>query len=63
MRVLLLFLTFLLAGPLQANPFAVKPDFLPVNEAFVLTHDRLENGQMRLHFQIKDGYYLYQKRL
>ncbi|MDH0662898.1 protein-disulfide reductase DsbD [Pseudomonas sp. GD03858] len=63
MRVFLLFLTFLLAGPLQANPFAVKPDFLPVNEAFVLTHDRLENGQMRLHFQIKDGYYLYQKRL
>ncbi|WP_236180386.1 protein-disulfide reductase DsbD [Pseudomonas mosselii] len=63
MRVLLLFLTFLLAGPLQANPFEVKPDFLPVNEAFVLTHDRLENGQMRLHFQIKDGYYLYQKRL
>ncbi|MDF9755959.1 protein-disulfide reductase DsbD [Pseudomonas hunanensis] len=63
MRVLLLFLTFLLAGPLQANPFAVKPDFLPVNEAFVLTHDRLENGQTRLHFQIKDGYYLYQKRL
>lgn len=63
MRVLLLFLTFLLAGPLQANPFAVKPDFLPVNQAFVLTHDRLPDGQMRLHFQIKDGYYLYQKRL
>ncbi|QXI36948.1 protein-disulfide reductase DsbD [Pseudomonas xantholysinigenes] len=63
MRVLLLFLTFLLAGPLQANPFAVKPDFLPVNDAFVLTHERLENGQTRLYFQIKDGYYLYQKRL
>lgn len=63
MRVLLLFLTFLLAGPLQANPFAVKPDFLPVDQAFVLTHDRLPDGQMRLHFQIKDGYYLYQKRL
>ncbi|WP_194792078.1 protein-disulfide reductase DsbD [Pseudomonas sp. UFMG81] len=63
MRVLLLFLTFLLAGPLQANPFAAKPDFLPVNQAFVLTHDRLPDGQMRLHFQIKDGYYLYQKRL
>ncbi|MHA6164486.1 protein-disulfide reductase DsbD [Pseudomonas sichuanensis] len=63
MRVLLLFLTFLLAGPLQANPFAAKPDFLPVNQAFVLTHDRLANGQVRLHFQIQDGYYLYQKRL
>ncbi|MFK3772781.1 protein-disulfide reductase DsbD [Pseudomonas sp. NPDC089406] len=63
MRVFLLLLTFLLAGPLQANPFAVKPDFLPVNDAFVLSHDRLPDGQMRLYFQIKDGYYLYQKRL
>lgn len=63
MRVLLLFLTLLLAGPLQANPFDVKPDFLPVNQAFVLTHDRQADGQMRLYFQIKPGYYLYQKRL
>ena len=63
MRVLLLFLTLLLAGPLQANPFEVKPDFLPVNQAFVLSHDRQADGQMRLYFQIKPGYYLYQKRL
>ena len=63
MRVLLLFLTLLLAGPLQANPFDVKPDFLPVDQAFVLTHDRQADGQMRLFFQIKQGYYLYQKRL
>ncbi|MFK2915546.1 protein-disulfide reductase DsbD [Pseudomonas sp. 3HC3] len=63
MRVLLLFLTLLLAGPLQANPFDVKPDFLPVEQAFVLTHDRQADGQMRLYFQIKQGYYLYQKRL
>ncbi|MFF7860538.1 protein-disulfide reductase DsbD [Pseudomonas monteilii] len=63
MRVFLLFLTLLLAGPLQANPFNVKPDFLPVNQAFVLTHDRQADGQMRLYFQIKPGYYLYQKRL
>jgi len=63
MRVFLLFLTLLLAGPLQANPFDVKPDFLPVDQAFVLTHDRQADGQMRLFFQIKQGYYLYQKRL
>ncbi|MFI8560021.1 protein-disulfide reductase DsbD [Pseudomonas putida] len=63
MRVILLFLTFLLAGPLQANPFDVKPDFLPVQEAFVLSQDRQADGQMRLYFQIKPGYYLYQKRL
>jgi thioredoxin:protein disulfide reductase len=63
MRILLLFLTLLLAGPSQANPFDAKPDFLPVNQAFVLTHDRQADGQMRLYFQIKQGYYLYQKRL
>ncbi|MGE8467897.1 MAG: protein-disulfide reductase DsbD [Pseudomonas putida] len=63
MRALLLFLTFLLAGPLQANPFEVKSDFLPVDQAFVLSHDRQPDGQMRLFFQIKQGYYLYQKRL
>ncbi|MDR6714746.1 thiol:disulfide interchange protein DsbD [Pseudomonas hunanensis] len=63
MRVFLILLTFFLAGPLQANPFEVKPDFLPVGEAFVLSHDRLPSGEMRVHFQIKDGYYLYQKRL
>ena len=63
MRALFLFLTLLLAGPLQANPFDVKPDFLPVNQAFVLSHDRQADGQMRLFFQIKQGYYLYQKRL
>ncbi len=63
MRVLLLFLTLILAGPSQANPFDVKPDFLPVGEAFVLSHERQADGQMRLYFQIKQGYYLYQKRL
>jgi len=63
MRILLLFLTLLLAGPLQANPFDAKPDFLPVNQAFVLTHERQADGQMRVYFQIKQGYYLYQKRL
>lgn len=63
MRVFLLLLTFLLAGQLQANPFEVKSDFLPVDQAFVLTHERLPSGQVRVYFQIKDGYYLYQKRL
>ena len=63
MRILLLLLTLLLAGPLQANPFASKPDFLPVDQAFVLSHDRLPDGQVRLHFLIREGYYLYQNRL
>jgi thiol:disulfide interchange protein len=34
-----------------------------LTQAFVLTHDRQADGQMRLYFQIKPGYYLYQKRL
>lgn len=63
MRILLLFLSIFLAGPLQANPFATQPDFLPVDKAFVLSHERLPSGEMRLHFQIQQGYYLYQKRL
>ncbi|CAG8865481.1 Thiol:disulfide interchange protein DsbD [Pseudomonas fluorescens] len=63
MRVLFLSLMLLLAGPLQANPFFTQPDFLPVDKAFVLSHDRLPSGEMRVHFTIKEGYYLYQKRL
>ncbi|MGN8260388.1 protein-disulfide reductase DsbD [Pseudomonas sp. SMSB3] len=63
MRIFLLLLTLFVIGPLQANPFETKPDFLPVEQAFMLTHDRQADGQMRVYFQIKPGYYLYQKRL
>ena len=63
MRVFLLSLVLLLAGPLQANPFFTQPDFLPVEQAFALSHDRLPSGETRVHFTIKEGYYLYQKRL
>ncbi|MDD1014588.1 protein-disulfide reductase DsbD [Pseudomonas rubra] len=62
MRVFLFALMFLLSGLSQANPFA-QSDFLPVNKAFVFSSERLDSGQMRLHWQITDGYYLYQKRL
>lgn len=62
MRVFLFALMFLLSGLSQANPFA-QSDFLPVNKAFVFSSERLASGQMRLHWQIIDGYYLYQKRL
>ncbi|QBF25985.1 protein-disulfide reductase DsbD [Pseudomonas tructae] len=62
MRAFLFALMFLLSGLSQANPFA-QSDFLPVNKAFVFTSERLDSGQMRLHWQITDGYYLYQKRL
>ncbi|MGF6594373.1 protein-disulfide reductase DsbD [Pseudomonas sp. 2835] len=62
MRVFLFALMFLLSGLSQANPFA-QSDFLPVNKAFMFSSERLESGQVRLHWQITDGYYLYQKRL
>lgn len=63
MRVLLLFFIVLFTGPLQANPFERQSDFLPVDRAFALSQERLPDGQMRLRFDIQDGYYLYQKRL
>ncbi|PSS52815.1 protein-disulfide reductase DsbD [Pseudomonas sp. BBP2017] len=62
MRTLLLALMLLFSGLTQANPFA-QSDFLPVDKAFVFSSERLESGQMRLHWKITDGYYLYQKRL
>ena len=65
MRRLFLFLVLLISGVAQAgtNPFETKPDFLPVEKAFVFTSERLESGETQLYWQIADGYYLYQKRL
>ena len=39
-----------------------EPDFLPVEEAYQLALEIVDDGQIRLHWQIADGYYLYQKR-
>ncbi|WP_223556043.1 protein-disulfide reductase DsbD [Pseudomonas sp. BF-R-01] len=65
MRSLLLFFALLISGLAQAgtNPFETKPEFLPVEKAFVFTSERLESGETQLYWQITDGYYLYQKRL
>ncbi|PMU10904.1 MULTISPECIES: protein-disulfide reductase DsbD [unclassified Pseudomonas] len=65
MRRLFLFFALLISGVAQAgtNPFETKPDFLPVEKAFVFTSERLESGETQLYWQIADGYYLYQKRL
>ncbi|MFK8329974.1 protein-disulfide reductase DsbD [Pseudomonas sp. BJa5] len=62
MRVLLFALMFLFSGLSQANPFA-QSDFLPVDKAFVFSSERLPSGEMRLHWKITEGHYLYQKRL
>ncbi|MBD9589729.1 protein-disulfide reductase DsbD [Pseudomonas sp. PDM03] len=65
MRRLFLFFALLISGLAQAgtNPFETKPEFLPVEKAFVFTSERLESGETQLYWQITDGYYLYQKRL
>ncbi len=63
MRVFLLLASLLLSTVLSANPFASKPDFLPVEQAFRVSHERLPDGQLLVDVQIQPGYYLYQKRL
>jgi len=65
MRRLFVFFVLLISGLAQAgtNPFDTKPEFLPVEKAFVVTSERLESGETQLYWQITDGYYLYQKRL
>ena len=65
MRRLFLFFVLLISGVAQAgtNPFETKPEFLPVEKAFVFTSERLDSGETQLYWQITDGYYLYQKRL
>lgn len=65
MRHFFLLFALLVSGLAQAgnNPFDTKPEFLPVDKAFVLTSERLESGETQLFWQISDGYYLYQKRL
>ncbi|MEL1091046.1 protein-disulfide reductase DsbD [Pseudomonas sp. OB66] len=65
MRHFFLLFALLVSGLAQAgnNPFESKPDFLPVDKAFVLTSELLDSGETQLFWQITDGYYLYQKRL
>jgi thiol:disulfide interchange protein DsbD len=65
MRHFFLLFALLISSLAQAgnNPFDSKPEFLPVDKAFVLTSERLESGETQLFWQITDGYYLYQKRL
>ncbi|GGU85004.1 thiol:disulfide interchange protein DsbD 2 [Pseudomonas laurentiana] len=66
MRVFLISLLVLFSNLSLAQPFNkpfAQPDFLAVDKAFVFSSERLDSGQTRLHWQITDGYYLYQKRL
>jgi thiol:disulfide interchange protein DsbD len=62
--LLLLMLMFpVMAHALPGIDVFKKPAFLPAEQAFVFTAERLESGQTRLYWQIPDGYYLYQQRI
>ena len=46
----------------MAGLFDKKPTFLKSEEAFALTTQHQAN-ELQLHWQIADGYYLYQKEV
>jgi len=53
--------SFCSGDALSGRSFA-EPQFLPVDQAFVLTANRQEN-QIQLHWLVQPGYYLYKDRL
>jgi thiol:disulfide interchange protein DsbD len=46
-----------------ASLTAGEEEFLPVEQAFVLTADALDVNNLQLNWRIADGYYLYKERL
>lgn len=71
MQRFLLLLILLLPGvvlaqaddPLFGPRSQTTSDFLPVERAFAFDQTRLADGQVRLHWRISPGYYLYRDRL
>lgn len=71
MRFLLLLLALLLPNLSEAAPAddlfnqgnLGTSHFLPVEQAFQFDWQQLDHGQMRLHWRIAPGYYLYRERL
>ncbi|MDX1399135.1 MAG: protein-disulfide reductase DsbD family protein, partial [Oceanospirillum sp.] len=47
----------------MAGTSSADENFLPPDQAFKLSYEQLTNGTLQLHWEIADGYYLYQKRL
>lgn len=45
------------------DPLAVEDEFLPVDEAFVLSHEVIDGDTLQLRWVMPDGYYLYRHRL
>lgn len=65
MRLILFSLILFISTAIQAlefkSPFSQsQPTFLPVNQAFQLSVNNNEMGQVVAHWDIADGYYLYQ---
>ncbi len=52
-----------LLGKLTGGSTAAADDFLPVEQAFVMTADAPGANAVRLHFAIAPGYYLYKARI
>lgn len=56
-----------LAASLSLNALAAssaqEEEFLPPEQAFRFSYEQLGDGAVKLHWDIADGYYLYQKRL
>lgn len=48
--------------PAYAGLFQSKPTFLPADQAFSFSSEQV-GDQLRLHWQIADGYYLYKKEI
>lgn len=61
-RIFFLWLSLCLSFPSQAGLFDKKPTFLTSQQAFQFNAEQQAN-QVELHWQIADGYYLYQKEV
>lgn len=61
-RFFLLLSSLLLVCNVQAGLFNNKPQYLTAAEAFIFSSSQ-QDGQLQLHWQIADGYYLYQKEI
>ena len=46
-----------------SDPLAVDDDFLPVDEAFVFSHEVVDGDTLLVRWEMPDGYYLYRHRL
>ncbi|REG84311.1 protein-disulfide reductase DsbD [Marinomonas pollencensis] len=68
MRTLIVLVLLLVNSTAFAFTFAptnnsLEPNFLPVEQAFKVSVDAPQNGIIKAHWLIHDGYYLYQNRL